>query len=167
MRYSAFFSCARPLARLFRQSGLVYQLAFKAPESIMRKLYRKGAASTLASIKECKDAADSATALDRKLEKLHHEVQSIKLSHRTNADSEWVSLLVCESGSIPRRPWGCLRRAAALESAWYCRGRRVGGNQPCRSGDGEQSRKEPENDVRTRTIVSDTEPSNKQKDSAY
>ncbi|WP_017812240.1 MULTISPECIES: GTP pyrophosphokinase [Paenibacillus] len=53
-------------------------------------------------LNELKDAADSATALDHKMERLHHEVQSIKSVDKTEPEYELVQKLTNDNQlSIP------------------------------------------------------------------
>ncbi|GGJ05848.1 GTP pyrophosphokinase [Paenibacillus hunanensis] len=51
-------------------------------------------------ITELKDAADSATALDRKMEKLRHEIESIKLAEHEHEEYEFIDSLTGEQPFI-------------------------------------------------------------------
>ncbi len=62
--------------------------------SLEHKIFYKYEGSVPAQlITELKDAADSATALDHKMEKLRHEIESIKLADNTHEEYELINNL--------------------------------------------------------------------------
>ncbi|MCZ8522437.1 MULTISPECIES: GTP pyrophosphokinase [Paenibacillus] len=64
-------------------------------------------------LEELKDAADSATALDRKMEKLHHEIETIKSAESADPDSPVMTQMTHEQGGV--MPEALLRMASEEE----------------------------------------------------
>ncbi|MFD1887831.1 GTP pyrophosphokinase [Paenibacillus wenxiniae] len=69
--------------------------------SLEHKIFYKYEGSVPAQLTtELKDAADSATALDRKMEKLRHEIESIKLAEHADEEYELIHSLTGDQSFV-------------------------------------------------------------------